>query len=197
MGKASKEERKRLKQQYKEAQRTADSNQVVVAESATYEKIPPNVIVETARTLRVNLEVAHESEMHFVLRAPGGPAHVRCELRYGTVDDDLAGILAQVPDFDDELHPPPRGANCITASTKPKVHPANALILLTVLRVLGRLTHGVLYDLANERIQDDWTIWSSDFVDTDMFEARLTGDDPTRLLAELPQLRFEPSNWQN
>ena len=85
------------------------------------------------------------------------------------------------------------GLPTITFRAKVNLDPVVDFLHQTMLRVLGRLTHGILMSGTGQYVGDDWLAWSLDYDDPDMFNVNRVYDDSQpdfhALLDRFPQLR--------
>jgi hypothetical protein len=193
MKRLSKQERKRLRKQYEDDVRQEVFPAVVVSPEATMVKAPPRRIAKEAERNQVKLVWEPVGDSRFRFLPPGCDQSLGCEVIYASVTEEMAAELGHLEDLRDEPSEIPVGAPCVELWSQINIHPVNNLIVMTLLRVLGRVTKGTLIDPGRNFIMDDWLSWSLDYMDKDMFKVQRVYDqeagNPADLLREFPGLR--------
>jgi hypothetical protein len=191
----SKEERKRLRHEAERSIRAEDFFSHVISPDATLEKAGPEQIVSEAAKVCVNLRHrALDLRTHAFL-IPGGTDDLSLVVGYGTLDRDILYSAEHFECFVRDRSKIALGLPVITFRGKINQDQAIDFLYMTMIRVLGRLTHGVLINGANRMMGDDWLTWSLDYMNPDMFNVTRVYQVPPPnfhpLVARFPGLRIQ------
>jgi hypothetical protein len=193
MTRLSREERKRLRRAAEESIRQQDVFVTVISPRATTDAAGPALVVAEAAKVGVCLGHLRIDDSTYAFGVPGELDTLHVVVGYGVVDEDFLSLTKLPERLDSDQHRFAIGTPAITLRGKVRLDQAIDFVGMTVLRVLGRLTHGVLTDDSSHSINDDWLCWSLDYMDPDMFNVTRIYDDPSpdyRSLAKrFPQLR--------
>ncbi len=194
-GRPSKEDRKRLRREAAQSARIEEFFSYVVSPKATLQDCGPQEIVAQAKTVGVALEHRPIDAISHAFGIPGQANDLVVVIGYSDVTAD---ILAQAEGYESLLEEPERlaiGLPMITVRAKIQFDPAVDFLHQTMLRMLGRITHGVLISGPSQMVLDDWLAWSLDYMEPNMFDlTRVYEDPPTNFqtIAErFPELKAE------
>jgi len=191
----SKEERKRLRREADQSARIEEFFSYVVSEKATIGQAGPQEIVAQAKEVGVALDHRSIDATSHAFCIPGQGNEFAVVIGYGELNRE---ILAQAESFERFLEEPVRLVNGLPAITiRAKIHfdPAVDFLHQTMLRILGRLTHGVLISGPSQAVFDDWLVWSLDYMEPNMFDLTRDDEDPPtnfhRVAERFPTLRID------
>ena len=192
-GRPSKEDRKRLRREAEQSERIEEFFSYVVSEEATLAGTSPQQIVAQAKEVGVALDHRPIDEISHAFGIPGQGNEFVVVIGYSELTHD---IISQSESYEQLVETPEIlavGLPMITLRAKVRFDPVIDFLHQTMLRVLGRLTHGVLISEPSQAVFDDWLSWSLDYMEPSMFDlTRVYEDPPTSFqsLAErFPTLR--------
>ena len=194
MSKPSKEERKRMRREAEQSIRIEEFFSHVVSPKATLPDSSPAAIVDHASQVGVSLEHRQIDDTSHSFGVPDAD----CQFAVGLGYTELSHEIVQQAEFYEWLFEDVEklqlGLPTITFRAKVNLDPVVDFLHQTMLRVLGRLTNGILISGTGRYVGDDWLAWSLDYNDPDMFKVDRVYDDlqPNfhALLDRFPQLRF-------
>ena len=193
MARLSKEERKRLRREAEQSERTEEYFSHIVSNTATQTQASPKSIVEQAAAVGVALEHRPIDDTTHAFGIPGEDNQFVTAIGYTELSPDL---VAQAEYYDwlvDDVGQMQIGLPTITLRARVRLDPVVDFMHMTMLRVLGRLTHGMLISETSRNVVDDWLAWSLDYCDPDMFNVTRVYDEPPPdfrpLIERFPSLR--------
>ncbi|WP_158230969.1 hypothetical protein [Rhodopirellula bahusiensis] len=193
MGKPSKEERKRMRREAEQSIRIEDFFSHVVSPTATLANSPPSAIVDHASQVGVALQHREIDATSHSFGVPDADWKSAVVIGYTDLTHE---IVRQAEFYDwllDDVERLQLGLPTITFRAKVNLDPVVDFLHQTMLRVLGRLTHGILISGTGRAVIDDWLAWSLDYDDPDMFNVNRVYDESQpdfhALLDRFPQLR--------
>lgn len=193
MRRLSKDERKRLRREAEHRNRIQEFCSHVVSRDATIHIAGPLQIVADARTLGVNLAHRPIDDVSHAFGVPNEDGQFVVVVTYGNLTRE---ILSEADDYEwlfRDASALQIGLPTITYRAKVCLDPVIDFLHETMIRVLGRLTHGILISGTVQDVSDDWLSWSGDYLDKDMFKVTQVCNYPSpdfqSLLERFPQLR--------
>ena len=190
MTQLSKEDRKRLRREAEHLIRHEDVFATIVSPKATIDDAGPAQVLAEGAKVGVRLGHRRIDDMTHTFGVPDHLDTLSVVLGYGVIDEDF---LQPFKSRNEQQLSNGMGCPSITFRGKARLDRAIDFIGMTVLRALGRLTHGVLVDGSNLYVNSDWLAWSLDYMDPNMFKVTRVYDNPPpdfRSLADrFPQLK--------
>ena len=194
MGKPSKEERKRMRREAEQSLRIEEFFSHVVSPTATLTDSSPAAIVDHASRVAVSLEHRKIDANSHSFGVPGGDGQFAIALGYTELSHEIVQQAECYEWLFEDVEKLKLGLPTITVRAKLNLDPVVDFLHQTMLRVLGRLTNGILISGTGRYVGDDWLAWSLDYNEPDMFKVDRVYDDSqpdfSALLDRFPQLRF-------
>ena len=192
MGRLSKDDRKRLRREAEESARRDEFFSHVISQTATQSHASPEQIVADAARVAVAIEHRPIDDISHAFGIPGEDNQFLVVVGYGQLSRD---ILAEAESYEwlfEDVQKLRLGLPTITFRAKVNLDPVVAFLHLTLVRVLGRLTHGSMICGMGRQVCDDWLAWSLDYEEPDMFKMASAYEERpslSPLLYRFPALR--------
>ena len=194
MGKPSKEERKRMRREAEQSLRIEEFFSHVVSSKSTLSDASPTSIVDHASQVGVALEHRQIDGTSHSFGVPNADEQFAVVLGYAELSPEIVEQAEFYEWLFADVEKLQLGMPTISYRAKVNLDPVVDFLHQTMLRVLGRLTHGILISGWGRYVGDDWLAWSLDYNDPDMFKVNRVYDesqpDYHALLDRFPQLRF-------
>ncbi len=130
------------------------------------------LFIKELKSFNVNLNLSIIDSNIIKIEAPNIDVESSCYLRIG----DHSKITVQILKGYEDKYNKGISVNIITKCFitlygKRNKNDVINLVFNTSTRILGRLSKGILVDVEQEYIGDDWIVWSCDYFDDDLFKA--------------------------
>ena len=194
MGRLTKEERKRLRREAERSLRLEEFSSHVVSPKATLSESSPNAIVHDASLVGVALEHRQIDTFTHSFGVPNANPDFAVVVGYTELTNEIVVESESYEWLLEDGQTLQLRDPTISFRAKVNLDPVVDFLHQTMLRVLGRLTHGILISGWSQYVGGDWISWSLDYYEPDMFNLNRVYDDSQpdyhALLDRFPQLRF-------
>lgn len=124
------------------------------------------------KNFNVNIVLSLKDAQTIEIQVPNFDIESSC---YLTIGNDLKVTVPNLDTYDgdssDSMLEGLTKKSFVTLSGRRKKNDVINLVFNTSTRVLGRVTKGVLVDVEQEYIGNDWVAWSCDYYEKDLFKA--------------------------
>ena len=149
----------------------------VVSPKASLSDCGPERIVADAAQVGVRLAHQPVDAVTHVFGVPDQIETYSVVIGYGQLDEDILRLAEDSEWLVEDRSPIALGIPAITFRGKVHTDPVIDFLGMTLCRVLGRLTHGVLVTGPNGVVNDEWLSWSLDYMDRDTFKITRVYDE--------------------
>jgi hypothetical protein len=125
-----------------------------------------------SKPFNVNLDFKIKDSKVIQILSPGLPNDISCALSIGC---DVTELAPSFQGYDCNLSTGSLNKltemNCVSLYGQRELNPIINLIFNSSTRILGRITKGILVDVEEKYMSDDWETWSYDYYGNDNFKA--------------------------